>query len=279
MMDGDPKTSGVGFGLMMHESKLDQPLRWKRPRRVFVNSMSDLWHPDVTDEFLDKIFAVMALSPQHTFQVLTKRPDRMADYMLWDNNGDSYDFENRYSRVLDAVDEMIGRPNMFLDAGKPLSKWLEEHRHERAFSWPLPNVWLGTSVENARWRTRIDDLRDTPAAVRFLSCEPLLGPLIGENVRVPGRTSGEWLGAQLDLTDIDWVIIGGESGPGARPMDPEWVRAIVRESRRQGAAPFVKQLGRVWASEHLGNVGHGGDIETFPPDLQVREWPKVASLV
>lgn len=238
--DGDPKTSGPGFALTLHPERLDIPLRWKRPRRIFVDSMSDLFHPDVPEEFIHRVWMVMEAAPQHSFQILTKRPERMAAVLRSDHF---------------AV---------------------------------LPNVWLGTSVENARFRTRIDDLRETPAAVRFLSCEPLLGPLALPNDRRadPGDVidalilaidAGPDAGphpAVLDLTDIDWVIIGGESGPGARPMAAGWVREIIAACRAQGAAPYVKQMGAVWAEAHGLGRSHGGDIDTFPSDLQIREWPR-----
>lgn len=257
MKDGDPKTSGKGFGLMMHESKLDQPLRWSRPRRVFTNSMSDLFHPEVTDEFLDKVFAVMALAKQHTFQVLTKRPERMREYL-----------HSAAPRVSDGA--IRDREAVVWDALMNLPQRKHSPGYTDAWRWPLPNVWLGTSVENARWRTRIDYLRQTPAAVRFLSCEPLLGPLVPNPL-------GEGLD-DLDLNGIDWAIIGGESGPGARPMDEQWVRDIVGSCRQQGVAPFVKQMGEVWSREHLGHGGHAGDIEQFPSDLRIREYPRVTTV-
>lgn len=239
MRDGNPKTSGPGFGFMMHEDRIDQPLRWKRPRRIFTNSMSDLFHEEVTTEFLDKVWDTMEQADWHVFQVLTKRPERMRDYIRR-----RYDCDHG-------------------GTGSLSCRNCEPPKH----------IWLGTSVENARWRSRIDALRETPAAVRFLSCEPLLGTLTMENTRVPGRPWGEWLGTGLDLSGIDWVIIGGESGSGARPMDPEWVRGIIAECRSQGVAPFVKQMGRQWAIDNLGNAGHAGDINQFPADLQIREWP------
>lgn len=259
MRDGHPKTSGPGFGLMMHESRLDQPLRWTRPRRVFVNSMSDLFHPEVTVEFLDRIFAVMAMAHQHTFQVLTKRPERMREYVS--------EASGRVADTIIAMRRAKGDTDPRVMPHVPLG-------HEW---WPLPNVWLGTSVENARWRTRIDELRQTPAAVRFLSCEPLLGPLMGSctcGSAVSQHMAGCGVLDYINLTGIDWVIVGGESGPGARPMDEQWVRDIVTASRRQGAAPFVKQMGDVWSRANLGHPGHGGDIETFSADLRVREYPR-----
>src|SRR4029079_3333414 len=213
MLDGDPKTSGPGFGFMMHPDKLDQPLRWSKPRMVFVNSMSDLWHEEMNYHFLDSIFAVMAMAKQHTVQVLTKRPERMLAYMTETREGVATEGWVRTAAVRDW--DMKGE------------QWAD-------WQWPLPNVWLGTSVEIARWRTRIDALRQVPAAVRFLSCEPLLGPLVcpackgwGWDVEVHGSEPVQVQcpeprfasGHDLDLKGIDWVIVGGESGSGARPMN------------------------------------------------------------
>jgi protein gp37 len=277
MRDGDPKTSGVGFGLMLHPDRLDQPLRWQKPRRIFTNSMSDLFHPEVPDEFLDRVFAVMALAKQHTFQVLTKRPERMREYVPL-----------ALGRIADTIIRMR-RARGDHDVVVPLA-----HVPLGVAWWPLPNVWLGTSVENARWRTRIDELRQTPAAVRFLSCEPLVGPLVCPEchgwgydvVGDPSDPSGQtpmqvqcpgpagWHGEhRLDLDGIHWAITGGESGPGSRPLDEAWLRDIRDACAEQGVAFFNKQMGRVWAEEHLGNAGHAGDIERFPEDLRVREYP------
>lgn len=264
MRDGDPKTSGPGFGLMMHAPKLDIPLKWKRPRPIFVNSMSDLFHPEVDDEFIDRVFAVMMLAPQHIFQVLTKRPERMRAYLA----------AGRKDSIAAAAEQLRAEGGTFGLAFRAMVKRsLDEGIVPK---WPLPNVWLGTSVENARWRTRIDELRATPAAVRFLSCEPLLGPLASATetfVIDDDKDSIDRIPDVLDLTGIDWVIIGGESGAGARPMQTQWVRDIVAECRAQGAKPFVKQMGEVWSREVLGHSGHAGDIERFPVDLQVREMP------
>jgi protein gp37 len=180
-----------GFDLKLWPGRLDIPLRWKRPRRVFVNSMSDLFQDGVPDEFIREVFAVMAGTPRHTYQVLTKRPGRMASFLrLWR--------------------ELAVRP--------------------------LPNVWLGTSVETQKWAdVRIPQLLRAPAAVRFLSCEPLLGPL---NLAGAGHLDVKDSGAT-----IDWVIAGGESGPGARPMDPVWVRSLRGQCAAAGLAFFFKQWG------------------------------------
>jgi len=193
----------VGFDLTLRPERLSQPLDWKNPKLVFVNSMSDIFHEDVPFTFIRQVFDVMRQAHQHTFQVLTKRSHRLADL-----------------------------------AGQ--------------LPWPQ-NVWMGVSVENQRWTTRIDDLRSVPAAVRFLSCEPLLGPLA------------------LELTGIDWVIAGGESGHRARPMRADWARQIRDQCREHGVAFFFKQWG---AHDERGirvgkkSAGRLLDGETW------NEWPR-----
>lgn len=174
--DGDPRTSGPGFAVRTHPASLGQPGRWRTPRTVFVNSMSDLFHAKVPTAFVHDVFAVMADTPQHTYQVLTKRPLRAA-------------------------------------------------RLTNQLRWPT-NVWLGVSIENMDVAHRVDHLRQIPAAVRFLSCEPLLGPLDG-----------------LNLEGIDWVIAGGESGQKHRPMDARWARGIRDTCLDSGTPFFFKQWG------------------------------------
>jgi len=186
--------------IFLDDKMLTQPLRWQKPRMIFVGSMTDIFGHWVTDDMLDRLFAVMALCPQHTFQVLTKRPERMREYLK------PYD-----SRRADG----LGRNVISLGYDGPLE----------CLRWPLPNVWLGVSVEDQMAADqRIPILLDTPAALRFLSCEPLLGPV---NVE-PG---------------INWVIAGGESGPKARPMHPEWVRALRDQCQAAGVPFFFKQWG------------------------------------
>lgn len=174
--DGDPRTSGPGFGVALHADALDIPRRWRDPRTVFVNSMSDLFHARVPLAYVQQVFTVMRETPRHTFQVLTKRAARLA-------------------KVAHHLD------------------------------WPA-NVWMGVSVEDDTHRERVNHLREVPAAVRFISAEPLLGPL-----------------ADLDLDGVDWLIAGGESGQGCRPMDPAWVRDLRDQCRSAGTAFFFKQWG------------------------------------
>lgn len=193
--------------------RLRAPLSWKKPQRVFVNSVSDLFHEDVPDQFLDRVFAVMALAKQHTFQVLTKRAERMKKYITT---------RLRIESIYDQWHEFSGDPR-------------------EADAWPLPNVWLGVSVENqAAADERIPHLLKTPAAVRFLSCEPLLGKLklmvVGTGPQSVTPLHPDERGAQLS-----WVIVGGESGPGARPMEVGWARSIVEQCGGAGVPVFVKQ--------------------------------------
>lgn len=173
--DGDPRTSGPGFGVTIHQDTLELPFTWNSPKTVFVNSMSDLFHEDVPFEFIERVFAVMEATPRHTYQLLTKRSQRLL-------------------------------------------------RVASDLPWPR-NVWMGVSVENQKYAFRARNLLEVPAAVRFLSVEPLLGPL------------------QLELDGIKWVIVGGESGIGARPMDPSWVRAVRDQCMVSKTAFFFKQWG------------------------------------
>ncbi len=174
--DGDPRTSGPGFGLRLHPVVLEEPYRWRTPRLVFVNSMSDLFHPEVPLDFIRDVFGVMAETPRHTYQILSKRSKRLA---------------------------AVG-PEL---------------------DWPS-NVWMGVSVETGRYAFRIGHLRTVPAEVRFINAEPLLGPL-----------------PDLDLSGIGWVIAGGESGVGARPMEEAWVLDLRDQCEAADVAFFFKQWG------------------------------------
>lgn len=186
---------------------ITQPLRWKRPRRIFVNSMSDLFHEDVSDGWIDRIFTIMALCPQHTFQILTKRADGMRDYMKGLGNIAGF-------KRLEICARDMGYTFKF--EGLPL------------VPFPIPNIWLGVSVEDqTRADERIPSLLSTPTAVRFLSCEPLLGP--------------------VDLTpyiqSLNWIICGGESGSGARPMHPDWAISLRDQCQDADVPFFFKQWG------------------------------------
>ncbi len=185
-----------GFDVALHEDALETPLKWKKPRVVFVNSMSDLFHEDVPAEFIRQVFETMTRCPQHIFQILTKRSQRL----------------------------------------KALSSSLH---------WPV-NVWMGVSVEDDRVLFRIEDLKHVPAAVRFLSCEPLIGPL-----------------DELPLQGIHWVIVGGESGPGARPMKQEWVHSILNQCEAMDVPFFFKQWGGV-RKQVTGRTLNGRTYDAMP---------------
>jgi protein gp37 len=225
------------------ESMLDTPLHWRKPCRVFVNSMSDLFHEALPDEAIDRVFAVMALARHHSFQILTKRAARMDAY----------------------VGGFHHRADEFVNKLKPSSLWngnaCEAHRILGMGS-PLPNVWLGVSVEDQQRKDRIDMLRQTPAAVRFLSIEPLI-----EDIGV------------LDLSGISWVIVGGESGPGARPFYVDWARNIIEQCKAAGVPVFMKQVGRFPNGSGFPDFDYrkrdrkGGTMEEWPEDLRVREFP------
>ena len=243
------------------EKHLRDPLKWRKPCRVFVNSMSDLFHENLSDEAIDRVFAVMALCPQHTFQILTKRPKRMLEY--WRNPEALR--ERRFHALQDAR-VFPGDPRRAV-LGNPSRASIAEGILKGWRSLTL-NIWLGVSVEDRATLTRVDDLRPTPAAVRFLSLEPLLEDI-----------------GKLDLRGIDWVIVGGESGPGARPFDIEWARSVLRQCADAGVAVFVKQLGaNPFSSCSLmprdcQNIAlhsrKGGDMEEWPVDLRVREFPEM----
>lgn len=200
-----------------HADQLTKPLHWKAPRKIFVCPRGDLFHESVPDEFIDQVFVVMALAPQHTFQVLTKRPERMLAYMA------------RLSRSMELLD----------DAARTFGYTSFVFQGKYLVSWPLPNIWLGVTVENqAAANERIPLLLQTPAAVRWVSVEPMLGPvdlIKAMGMREPGSMYNGW-------AELHWVVAGGESGPNARPMHPDWVRAL----RDQCAAACVQFLFKQW---------------------------------
>ncbi|MQA87263.1 MAG: DUF5131 family protein [Streptosporangiales bacterium] len=250
---------GTFATVALHPDRLTAPLRWRQPRRVFVNSMSDLFHADVPDEFIARVFAVMGLARRHTFQVLTKRHARTRSLLR------SAHFE---ATVAETASDIIGRTPPGRHPSLSVHGWRATAGLEGTVflpPWPLPNVWLGMSVETQQWADRrIPALIDTPAAVRFLSCEPLLGP-VDISWALDDRTE--------PFRPIDWVIVGGESGPGARPMDLDWARGIVGQCTAAGVPVFVKQLGSVLGRRY-GAGSKGGDRHRWPADLRVRDYPR-----
>ena len=219
---------------------LEAPLHWKKPRRIFVNSMTDLFHEDVPDEFIAEVFAIMARCQQHTFQILTKRPSRMLSFCSneshwWGNKAD------------------IARTSYY---GKP-----------------LPNVWLGISCEDQQAAdARIPLLLQTPAAVRWISAEPLLGPMDLSQF-LPFNTESSYRAARMaakQLPNLDWVVCGGESGPGARPCDIAWIRSLYEQCQAANVPVFIKQGG---ASNRCQHDSKGGCWDCMPLDLKIREYP------
>lgn len=233
-----PYSGSAPENLIFDDKVMEKLIRMRSPERVFIGSMTDIVGEWIPDAWLDRAFAYMALAKQHTFQILTKRPERMREYFL---------SENRDSKI---------------------SNWattFDKSSSDRIISvdLPLKNCWLGTSVENQKAADdRIPSLLNTPASVRFLSCEPLL-----ESIDIRDYLHG-----------ISWVIIGGESGTGARPCETNWIKSIVYQCQSANVAVFVKQLG-----SNPVNAAHlkfktsdrkGGNINDFPPELQVREFPQ-----
>jgi protein gp37 len=252
--------------IFLDEKEMLVPEHWRAARTVFVCSMTDLFADFVPDAFIDRMMGRMSWWRRHTFQILTKRSERMMEY----------------SRELAAMTSQQRAFRMAKAMGWDVKGW-ESEDVTGNMDWPLPNCWLGVSIENRANKYRMQELAETPAAVRFLSLEPLL----------------EDLGA-LDLTDIDWVIVGGESGPGARPCDLAWIRSIVAQCKAAGVPCFVKQLGaHIVASDNtafgwpINTVPglssdcsvdpprirvpdkKGGNPEEWPPYLRVRQMPEV----
>jgi protein gp37 len=225
-----------GFDVQLRPDKLDMPLRWKKPRRIFVNSMSDLFHDQVPDSYIARVFAMMAWAPQHTFQVLTKRHARMRSLL------NSTAFQ---SAVSDAIVDY--------DNGQAVQVFW-------GADWPLKNVWLGVSTENQQWANiRIPALLDTPAAVRFISAEPLLGSI----------SLMRWLNGGFGTVapDLHWVIVGGESGPGARVMSPDWARDL-RDECVAADVPFLFKQWGAWrpvndkdTMQRLGKHAAGRELD------------------
>jgi protein gp37 len=255
-----------GFDVQLRPDKLDQPLKWKKPRRIFVNSMSDLFHDDIPDDYIAQVFGVMAMAEQHTFQLLTKRHARMRSLLS------NPDFREQVAQEIAGWD-VAGR-------------WVPDSIVSAQPDWyPLRNVWIGVSVENQQWATiRIPELLMTPAAVRFLSMEPLIGGV--DLTRIAWKKGG---GTHLDVVNgvhgvpgvwhapakhVDWVIVGGESGRGARPMKADWARVLRDQVTNASIAFHFKQWGAhgpdgVRRSKH--DTGRELDGRTWD------EFPEVAS--
>lgn len=251
--------------------KLDEPLRWREPSTVFVNSMSDLFYEGFSNEQIAAVFGVMAACPRHTFLVLTKRAQRMREWFEWVAGLETDPWTECHAAAL-RLEVQAGVSDLVHtrsggDDGRP---------------WPLLNVWLGCSTENQETADeRIPELLATPAAVRFLSCEPLLGRLDlvlrgnrikewDEDWKYDTLRGAEWANPHSEVENgsspsLDWVIVGCESGHGARPADEAWFRSIRDQCRDAGVPMFLKQM-RI-----------NGKVETdkakFPPDLQIQEWP------
>ena len=269
---GESKFTGE---VRFNEQWLDEPLRWKKPRKIFVCAHGDLFHENVPDEWIDKVFAVMALAPQHTFQVLTKRPERARAYL---SGGSVRRIVGIYAdrlearakgevRTIDAFDiacDKVGLVQEFPDADivpRLLDRGLKA-------GWPLPNVWLGTSIsDQASADLRIPHLLACPAAVRFISAEPLLGPVdlrrltkqVGGHQEWMDALTGETVFSQTgcvvsETAPLDWIICGGESGPHARPMHPDWARSLRDQCAAAGVAFLFKQVGEWTAWEEAGSI-------------------------
>ena len=225
--------------ITFHEHKPLEALKWKKPQRVFVNSMSDLFHENVKDEWIDKAFAIMALTPHITYQVLTKRPDLMQEYLL---------NKKVLSRIAYRMGQIVGATKNveFMRLGSTKVSELELHCLSRMFQ--LPNVWLGVSVEDQKTANeRIPHLLKVPAAVRFLSVEPLLGEIDLSVYLFASGIDGEPAPRNEPMLPcLHWVIVGGESGANARPMHPDWVRSIRDQCQAAGVPFFFKQWGEWW---------------------------------
>lgn len=263
-------------------SKLDEPLRWRKPQRIFVNSMSDLFHESLSDEDIDQVFAVMTLAPAHTFQVLTKRPKRMLQY-LTAMDEDGYRARQRIGLAASGITlEKLAKDHRS-NVGMGCMVSGEKGREGELTVWPLPNVWLGTSVEDqATADERIPKLLQTPAAVRFISLEPQIAHV----------DLFAWATGHKGFT-LDWVIQGGESGPDARPFSLSWARTTRDQCRAAGVAYFLKQVGSRPCLPSCADVActhpdcdpgwlklrdrKGGDPAEWPPGHWPREFPKVAA--
>lgn len=235
--------------------KLADPLRWARPRMVFVNSMSDLFHESVPDEFIDQVFAVMALAKQHTFQVLTKRPERMLKYLTTPTDSGITSVRVGLEALSICLHSKI--KNNASEIGKGVLLQASDINPGAPKNWPLPNVWMGVTVENQETADeRIPLLLQTPAAVRWLSMEPLLGAVdLKHGEWIPPQGGGSKVNLfrpwETPLPSLDWVVVGGESGINARPMHPDWPRALREQCADAGVPILFKQWGEFAPWEQL----------------------------
>lgn len=241
------------------EDHFADPLRWRNQRLVFVNSVSDLFHPAIPFELIAAIVGIMAVASGNVFQVLTKRPERMAEFMAWvERQGRAHSFPGAFWYCLRQAQQRLDQiePDRVIDVDR------------LTVAWPLPNVWWGVSIENQKAANeRIPILLDVPAAVRWLSVEPLLEP-----IELPRHDQS--MGPSY--SPIDWVVVGGESGPGARPFDLSWARALRVQCGADRVPFFFKQAGANpmdWGKPLRLNSRKGEDLAELPEDLRVREWP------
>lgn len=230
---------GIGgrTNIILHEDRLAYPLRWRKPRRIFVNSLADLWHDEVPAEYIARAFAVMVAVPRHSFQVLTKRHARMR--------------------------AMLNSEHFWLSVSAELGRlW---NTTPPAPLRAVPDwIWIGVSIESQQWLApRLNALADVNAAVRWASAEPLIGSL-------------DFTGHPLSA--LRWMVGGGESGPGARPCDPNWLRSLRDQCAAAGVSYFNKQMGAVWAKARRAD-SHGGDWDFWPNDLKVRQYPAIGQAV
>jgi len=274
---GDRKFGDVQF----HPERLEQPLRRRKPTMYFVNSMSDLFHEDISFEVIAAILGIIAITPHHTYQILTKRPYRMLEFFSWLRFSDGDPWTECHFQALQNDNE---------------AEVIHKYDAKPTYEWPLPNLWLGVTCENQRTADeRIPLLLQTPAAVRFLSCEPLLEAvdIDFENIAVgfveDQMATVGWDQSKYGMWEdfspselLHWVIVGGESGAKARPCDIAWIRSIVEQCKEAEVPCFVKQLGSKPVETVATGLqwdwgatkGKGGNPDEWPEDLRVREYPK-----
>lgn len=257
---------------------LDKPLHWKKPRRIFVCSMSDLFRDAVSNEEIAAVFGVMSATP-HTYQVLTKRADRLPKFFEWMAQHEDETAATPMEQCLMRAADYVAGPawDRALEQAGITEDYMWAHDEDR---WPLPNVWIGVSVEDQqRAEERIPHLLKTPAAVRFVSYEPALGPVdFSRWLACRGCGNPTPCMPEHDA-GINWLIVGGESGPSARPFDLAWARSTIAQCKAAGVPCFVKQMGSDWAAFNriknaMAENRKGGDMAEWPVDLRVREWPR-----